>query len=184
MGANTPRPEPLADLAPHDHWYFTCTSVAKLAEMSDLLDAWGGSAVRLVQVQDRDYRLRQPYEQQLGVSIEAARKVPARLVRALALTGSDLFFTEGADISLIRDAVSLRLFGFVPVVPDGNPFVYDERMRRVHSFRHGSWAHPTKHDGPDRSSPLGKLVRSIQQVTANLRFREDGIHTAVTFSRK
>jgi hypothetical protein len=83
-----------------------------------------------------------------------------------------------------RDAAALRLLGFVPAVPDGSRFAYDGRTRRVRNVRHGSWSEPATHDAPDLASPLGRLVRSIQHVTADLRFREDGIHTTVTFSRK
>lgn len=83
-----------------------------------------------------------------------------------------------------RRGVAMRLWGFVPAAPDGSRVVYDPATREVRNLRHGTWGRPIVHDAADPASPLGKLLRSIQSIQADLRFREDGVHTTVTISRK
>jgi hypothetical protein len=50
--------------------------------------------------------------------------------------------------------------------------------------RHGSPRQPRLHPGVDDASPLGQLLEQFRAVRADLRFREDGIHTTLTFERK
>src|SRR5262249_17267910 len=50
------------------------------------------------------YGCRARYEQQLCLpAAELARAVPAGLVRAAALTGSDLYWQEGSDVTVLFD---------------------------------------------------------------------------------
>jgi hypothetical protein len=99
-----PRSEPLAGCVPHDHWYLRVSRLETLAELAETTQAWGGSPLRLAQMNDRDYRLMERYQGQLCLPVkELARAVPAKLVRGIALTGSDLFWAEGTDITVIVD---------------------------------------------------------------------------------
>jgi hypothetical protein len=103
MGGKKPAPEPLAACVPHDHWFLTVTRLQTLSEIADMVEAWG-SPLRLVQVNDRDHRVLDRYQTQLCLPIkELTKAVPAKLVRAVALTGSDLFWVEGTDITVIVD---------------------------------------------------------------------------------
>jgi hypothetical protein len=103
MRGERPAAEPLAGAVPHDHWYLTVRRLATLAEMADIIEAWG-SPLRLVQMNERDHRLMERYQTELCLPIrELAKDVPPRLIRGVALTGSDLFWAEGTDITVIVD---------------------------------------------------------------------------------
>jgi hypothetical protein len=98
MAGKRPAAEPLARLVPHDNYYLTVTNLKAFNEAFDLLERWGGNVLRPVALHERDHHLRKRYETQLCLpSAELARAVPAKLVRAAALTGSDLFWQQGTD---------------------------------------------------------------------------------------
>jgi hypothetical protein len=76
-----------------------------------------------------------------------------------------------------RRRVAARLLGFVPVSPDGTGFVFDEALGQVRSERHGSLARPVFHGQPPGDRPY--VPSWIRSLRADLRFREDGIHTTL-----
>jgi hypothetical protein len=82
-----------------------------------------------------------------------------------------------------REAAALRLLGFAPVSPDGAPYTYDSRADEVVNARHGSPRQPRFPAGPSEPSPLQQLFDRLQSVRADLRFREDGVHTVLTIER-
>lgn len=81
-------------------------------------------------------------------------------------------------------ATARKFFGFVPVSPDGTAYRYDARIAEVVNTRHGSLRSPKLHATIADDSPLAKLLEDVQTIRADLRFREDGIHTVVTIQRK
>jgi hypothetical protein len=85
------------------------------------------------------------------------------------------------DSTVVQDAVARKYLGFVPVSPDGTPYRYDVRGDDVLSVRHGSLRRPEWHDRLDDKSPLRGLLGRLRTLRADLRFREDGVHTVVTF---
>src|SRR5262249_42563193 len=102
MAGRKPRPEPLASLVPADNWYFSAQSLTALAGAAQLIDRWGGNVLRPIALHDRDLSLRQRYEQQLCLPLEElSRTLDHRLVKAIALTGNDLFFEEGSDVTVL-----------------------------------------------------------------------------------
>jgi hypothetical protein len=80
-----------------------------------------------------------------------------------------------------RQTVALRLWGFVPCAPDGSRSVWDNDTQQVRNIRHGTWQRPISHQSLDPKSPLLRFLRRFESVNADLRFREDGIHTIITF---
>lgn len=76
-----------------------------------------------------------------------------------------------------------RYLGFVPVSPDGTAYRYDRAHDEVVSERHGSFRKPTAHRTMAEGSPLNFLLDQLRSVRADLRFREDGIHTVLTLER-
>jgi len=50
--------------------------------------------------------------------------------------------------------------------------------------RHGSLRRPTPNLVLDPDSPLGQLLEKTRDIDADLRFREDGVHTTVTIRRQ
>ncbi|MBI1830729.1 MAG: TIGR03000 domain-containing protein [Planctomycetes bacterium] len=111
MAGKTPAPEPLADCIPHDHYYLTFHNLDVFYAFTDLLDQWGGDIMRAVQVQSRDYQVRPRYEEQLclpdgkflrkALPKDLLKQLTGNLIRDIAITGSDLAFKEGTDVSVI-----------------------------------------------------------------------------------
>ena len=89
-----------------------------------------------------------------------------------------------ADDSPAVEKASLQYLGFVPVSPDLAPFRYDWQKEEVVNLRHGSTRQPRLAKGIDNKSQLSQLLEEFASIRADLRFREDGIHTTVTMSRK
>ncbi len=81
-------------------------------------------------------------------------------------------------------AAALKYLGFVPVSPDGAAYAYDARDDEVVNQRHGSPRRPRQHLTMAKTSPLGQLLGQLQSLRADLRFREDGVHTVLTLERK
>lgn len=111
MAGKKPLPEPLAKLVPHDNYYVTFHNLDAFLAFGELADQWGGNVMHAVQVHSRDYHVRERYEEQLCLpSGKAIHKiVPQALLKQftsdlivdMAITGSDLNFKEGTDVSVI-----------------------------------------------------------------------------------
>ncbi len=50
--------------------------------------------------------------------------------------------------------------------------------------RHGSQGQPRRHPGIAETSPLARLLREVRTLRADLRFREDGVHTVLTIDHQ
>jgi hypothetical protein len=83
-----------------------------------------------------------------------------------------------------RQTVARRFLGYLPVSPEGSAYRYHRQSDEVSNDRHGSWRRPILQAGIEDNSPLGRLLDQIRTVCADLRFREDGVHTTVTIERK
>jgi hypothetical protein len=79
---------------------------------------------------------------------------------------------------------ALHYFGYVPLSPDGSAYSYDPRTDEVVNSRHGTRRRPVLHAGLEAGSPLAQLLEEFRSVRADLRFRDDGIHTALTVERQ
>jgi hypothetical protein len=89
-----------------------------------------------------------------------------------------------ADTSDAVEAAALQYLGFVPVSPDGAPFHYDAKKDEVVNQRHGSVRQPRFQLGGEASSPAERLLlEQLATMRADLRFREDGIHTTLTLRK-
>ena len=87
------------------------------------------------------------------------------------------------DDSPTVEAAALQYLGFVPVSPDLAPFRYEWQKEEVVNLRHGSLRQPKLAAGIDAKSPLGQMLENFATIRADLRFREDGIHTTLTMKR-
>jgi hypothetical protein len=76
-----------------------------------------------------------------------------------------------------------RWLGFVPVSPDGSAYRFDRKHDEVVNERHGSYRAPVLKTTTADSSPLNRLLDTVRSLRADLRFREDGIHTVLTLER-
>jgi hypothetical protein len=84
----------------------------------------------------------------------------------------------------VRRAAAMKFLGFVPVSPDDAPYRYDRRTGEVVNARHGSLRRPQLHAGIVKGSPLARMLEQFPTLRADLRFREDGLHTVLTIARK
>jgi hypothetical protein len=111
MAGKKPAPEPLATLAPHDHYYVAFKTVRALLDFGDLLDQWGGSVTSAYELNSRDQRVRQRYQEQLCLpGTDLARTLGPALVRSVAVTGSDPYVREGSDVTVLFHVSNRALF--------------------------------------------------------------------------
>jgi hypothetical protein len=118
------------------------------------------------------------------------QKYLERQVHEQALASAPLWYplyhtgliSEGTNASA-ASALAERYYGFVPVSPDGAPYVYDRRIDEVGNERHGSPARPKTHKTLAEDAPIEQLLQQLRTIRADLRFREDGIHTTLTVER-
>ncbi len=82
-----------------------------------------------------------------------------------------------------KHAAARQFYGFVPVSPDDAAYRYDARTGEVMNARHGTQGRPQRHTDLAEDSPLARLLREIRTLRADLRFREDGVHTVLTLDR-
>jgi hypothetical protein len=80
--------------------------------------------------------------------------------------------------------IAFQYFGFVPVSADGAAYSFDAKSGEVVNARHGSPRRPLLHHRLAEGAPLAKILEQFQTVRADLRFREDGIHTVLSIERK
>jgi hypothetical protein len=89
---------------------------------------------------------------------------------------------EGATRERAREAAYSYL-GYVPVSPDGAGYRYDRAHDEVVNERHGSFRKPTLHKTTADDAPVNFLLTQLRSLRADLRFREDGIHTVLTIQQ-
>jgi hypothetical protein len=77
-----------------------------------------------------------------------------------------------------------QYLGFVPASPDGSPYSYDAARDEVVNERHGSLRKPAAQKTLAEGSPLARVLEQLRSARADLRFREDGIHTVLTIERQ
>ncbi|HEY1381225.1 MAG TPA: hypothetical protein VGF55_30780 [Gemmataceae bacterium] len=118
-----------------------------------------------------------------------ARHYLATQVHERALANAPVWYAfyksgliTGQETDVARDAVLFNYLGYVPVSPDGAGYRYDPRADEVTTARHGSPRRPAA-PALDPDSTLGRLLETTRDVAADLRFREDGVHTTLTIRR-
>ncbi len=90
----------------------------------------------------------------------------------------------GADSSEAVEAAALQYLGYVPVSPDLAPFGYDAQYDEVSNQRHGTLRNPKLNAAIEPGSLGSQLLQQLTSMRADLRFREDGIHTTVTLQKR
>lgn len=97
-----PRPHDVARLVPRDQYFLHFRSLRAANELQDLITDWGTSILRLFTLHAVDYRFRENFEEQICLYREPLLGLFADGVASeLAITGSDTFFLEGTDVTLI-----------------------------------------------------------------------------------
>jgi hypothetical protein len=119
LGDKKPEIDPLAQYVPEDQYYVRFRSLSKMLELMDSGDLW---AVHLGGQTSRDARTQLTGERLRGQLVIETNKVLRPLydgvVEEVVITGSDLFFNEGTDVTLIfkakqPDLLKARMDGFL-----------------------------------------------------------------------
>jgi hypothetical protein len=94
--------EPLARLAPADFYYVRSHDMATLLDMTGAAEAWATRAWDYLDGSHEDRKLGARYETELGLTHDALSQAfgPA-VISDVALVGSDPYFSEGTDLTLI-----------------------------------------------------------------------------------
>ncbi|MHC4698635.1 MAG: hypothetical protein ACYTFA_18035 [Planctomycetota bacterium] len=82
------------------------------------------------------------------------------------------------------DQAAQAYLGYKLVCPDGGTYRYDPSTGSAVSSIHGPLERPVYLDASPPESPLGRLLDTIDLVTARVRFTEDGLATEVGISRR
>ena len=99
-----PDKDPLAALVPADQYAIFFADVEAAVKIGDLMSEGGTLFLRLAEPRVEDLRIIARYERQLGVPIrDVAQLLQHVPVHSLAVTGSDLYFSQGTDIAVLLE---------------------------------------------------------------------------------
>ena len=106
-----PRPHELTRMVPEDQFFLHFASIEAVNELMDLSSSWGASLLRMLTVSARDHHLQQKYEDQLCLQRHPLSQLFAdEVVAELAITGSDFFFAEGTDVTVLLRLKNVDVF--------------------------------------------------------------------------
>lgn len=90
----------------------------------------------------------------------------------------------GALERLSIDEAGRAYLGHRLVCPDGGTYQYDSAAGEPVSSVHGRLPKLTRLSAPPQGSPLGRVLDSVRQLIASLRFTEEGLSTTVEIRRE
>ncbi len=92
----------LARFVPADCYLLHFNAVSAAGELFDLSEDWGGNLLRLFRPQARDSHLQTKFQRQLLLRRDGlARLFEDEVIADLAISGSDLYFSEGTDVAVL-----------------------------------------------------------------------------------
>ncbi len=101
-GGKDPIHGKLAALVPEDHYFLRFRSVARLLELLDFSDQWGGSLLRLAKPVGTDHGTRARTLQQLCLPDNIlARLLGPAVISEIAVSGSDPYLVNGSDVTVL-----------------------------------------------------------------------------------
>jgi hypothetical protein len=106
-----PPREPLAEATPAEFYFVRAASFDAFSLMMDQADTWGTPAARAFEGDAFDYGLAARYEAELGlVRGPLSRAFGSQVVSELAVVGSDPYFREGTDVTIVFRVKDHALF--------------------------------------------------------------------------
>jgi hypothetical protein len=100
-----PQLDPLAAAIPADQHAVFFASFQAAVRVADEASRQGVPVLRMADPRAEDAQTEQRYQRQLGLSMtEASRLLGPRLVRSVALTGSDTYFPTGTDVAVLLES--------------------------------------------------------------------------------
>ncbi len=111
LAGRRPKPHAIEKLVPLDQYCFEVASFAKLVELADWMDEYGSPLVAWQGQSSEDAGVKERVERQICLpSSELARTFGPLLIRRIAVTGGDPFLREGADLTILFQVNSRRMF--------------------------------------------------------------------------
>jgi len=127
LAGKSPEVSPLAKCVPEDQYFVLFGSVDKLLDASELGDLWGAhlfsQTARSAKTQQTTARLKR----QLAVQTDPlTRPFYDMVIEEVAITGSDLYFRTGSDVTLLfrikqPEVFRLRMDGFLAAAEQSRP---------------------------------------------------------------
>jgi hypothetical protein len=156
-----PDTDPLAGRIPHDQHAIFFPSFDALAAMTDHANELGSPILDVFDESTKDARSRQRTEEQLGLPMTAlARILGPKVIRSIAITGSDPYLRTGTDIALMFEAVNVKWLHSLISSRMGTAMMKDSRSKRyLHAVRQIPYA---RHYTPDRK--LDAYVAAIDDM--------------------
>lgn len=106
-----PKPHEMSRLIPLDQYFLHFNSMRKASELQDLINDWGNNLLRPFTVRAVDHRFRENFEEQLCLYRDPLTQLFADgVIAELAITGTDPFFLEGTDVSVVFRVKRPELF--------------------------------------------------------------------------
>lgn len=184
LAGRTPAVSPLASCVPDDFYFIEFCSLVKLLDLGDTGDLWARHLFSQAQHEARSQLSVQRLKRQLAVETSnLLRPFYDLVVQELAVTGSDLFWREGSDVTLLfrfrQPAVfQAQLDSFLTraqqSVPDarrsegqclGVPYVHvSSPDRAVHVF--SAYPRPDLHVRSNSRVALERVIAAIQGTDA------------------
>jgi hypothetical protein len=167
--------------------FFLSPNEALLRDLIDRTQAREDDKVKVVEVNSSLYLSPAAAEKSRGL----LEKYLAAQVHQQALSNEPVWYAlyraglmpADADARQAQ-AIADRYLGFVPVSPDGAAYSYERKTDEVVNARHGSQRRPKTPKALAEDAPLEQLLAQLRSIRADLRFREDGIHTVLTIDRQ
>lgn len=135
-----PPQEPLAAAVPAEFWYARATDVGSLLRVVDHVATWGTPLANVLNEVSEDHGVLARYEAELGIRRgPLTERLGPSAIADLAIVGSDPYFVEGTDVTIVfrpksRDLLSAALAGALS----------------AHAQEHGAIASDKRaHDGVD-----------------------------------
>jgi hypothetical protein len=111
LGDKKPNIEPLAKMVPDDYFLVEFRSVTKLLDLTESGDLWTMHLSHQANKDARSQQIGERIRKQLVIETNRLlRPVYDSVVEDVALTGSDLFFGEGSDVTMIFRLKQPELF--------------------------------------------------------------------------
>src|SRR5262249_1112973 len=101
LGDKKPEVGPLAKCVPDDFWFAEFRTLAAVNEVTGLSDLWGKHLFAQALGDARSQLTVERIQRQLGLFQLPPKALEAIQVDAVAVTGSDLFLSEGSDVTIL-----------------------------------------------------------------------------------
>ncbi len=140
----------LAGVVPSDQYLILCRSLTKLLEVSDVGDLWGAHLFSQTAHSAKTQMTSQRLKTQLAMQTDPlTRPFYDLIVNEVAITGSDLYFREGSDVTMVfvvkqPKVFQLRMDGFLQAAMDGR----EDAVRSTGKIRGIDYVHVAT---PDRA---------------------------------